>query len=122
MFAMIEEELKELVKEVLAIDSRICQQHLGLHRERPPMAFMQLTGPSKPQKQGQQTGTSLQSSLWMVDASVGPSMVSGTESKGATAVESVAEMEEGNLFSGPMKKVVELLCDEAVRHKLKILT
>ncbi|XP_047430144.1 dynein regulatory complex protein 1 [Mugil cephalus] len=116
MWVMVEGELKQLVEEALALDSRICE-HLGLAWKRPPMAFMHVTGPIQPQQTHQQSGMCFQSSHWMMDASVGPSQESGTESadvfEGGTAAQSVAEVEEGKLSTGTMKKLTEKLCDEA---------
>ncbi|XP_041660491.1 dynein regulatory complex protein 1 isoform X2 [Cheilinus undulatus] len=41
MWLMIEEEMKQLVEEVIALDSLICEQHLGLAWEKPNLAFME---------------------------------------------------------------------------------
>lgn len=131
---MMEAEVKQLVERVLVIDSLICKQHLGLAWERPSMAFMELSGPIQPQKQaGQsvsqlvQTGQALQRSQRIMDTSVGPQLETDTESMGmemykeGTAVqsESGVEVEEGKLSMETLKKVMELLCDEAVRNKFK---
>ncbi|XP_044025293.1 dynein regulatory complex protein 1 isoform X2 [Siniperca chuatsi] len=132
MWLMIEAEVKQLVERALVIDSLICKQHLGLAWERPPMAFMELSGPIQPQKQAWRpahqavsqlyhTGQPLQCSERMMDASVGPRLETDTEStdmemyKKGTAVQSKsgAEVEEGKLSMETLKKVMELLCDEA---------
>ncbi|KAF1376684.1 hypothetical protein PFLUV_G00214040 [Perca fluviatilis] len=132
MWLMIEAEVKQLVERVLVIDSLICKQHLGLAWERPPMEFMERSGPIQPQKQAWRparqavsqlfhTGQALQCSQRMMDLSVGPRLETDTEStdmemyKEKTAVqsESSAEMEEGKLPMETQKKVMELLCDEA---------
>lgn len=135
---MIEAEVKQLVEQALVVDSLICKQHLGLTWERPAMAFMELTGPLKPQKQARrptqqtfsqlfQTGGAVQSSQGMMDASVGPRLESDTEStnmevcREGTAVESGrAAKDEGMVSVETMKKLMELLCDESVRKKSKI--
>ena len=135
---MIEAEVKELVERAVAIDSLICK-HLGLVWERPPMTVMELSGHIQPQKQASrparqapsqsfQTRQALQCSERMMDASVGPRLKNDTESKDMemykerTAVqsESGAEVEEEKLPMETVKKVMELLCDEAVRIKFKI--
>ncbi|XP_045916689.1 dynein regulatory complex protein 1 isoform X2 [Micropterus dolomieu] len=132
MWLMIEAEMKQLVERALVIDSLICKQHLGLAWERPSMAFMELSGPIQPQKQAWRparqgvsqlfhTEQALQSNERMMDASVGPRLETDTEStdmemyKEGTAVqsESGAEVEEEKLSMETMKKVMELLCDEA---------
>lgn len=64
----------------------------------------------------------------MMDASVGPRLETDTENmdaemyKKGTAVqsESGAEVEEGKLSTETLKKVMELLCNEAVSNKFKI--
>ncbi len=136
---MIEAEVKQLVERALVIDSLICKQHLGISWERPPTAFMELSGPIQPQKQAWrpdrqavsqlfQPGRALQCSQRMMDASVGPRLETDTEStdmemyKAGTAVqsESGAEAEEGKLSMETLKKVMELLCDETVRHKIHV--
>uniref|UniRef100_UPI0037E7266B dynein regulatory complex protein 1 n=1 Tax=Semicossyphus pulcher TaxID=241346 RepID=UPI0037E7266B len=128
MWLMIEAEVKQLVERVLAIDSLICKQHLGLAWERPHMAFMERAGPNQTQKpsrspahqvvsQSFDTTQTLQGSQRMKDASVGSTLE--TESTGMevyrTSVqsESGAQAEEGQLSMETVKKVMELLCDEA---------
>uniref|UniRef100_A0A8C2WKG2 Dynein regulatory complex protein 1 n=1 Tax=Cyclopterus lumpus TaxID=8103 RepID=A0A8C2WKG2_CYCLU len=106
MWLMIEEEVKQLRERVLVIDSQICEQHLGLAWERPPVGFMELSGPLQPQKP--------------LRSGQGPRPEVDTEStdmevyKGAGAVpsDSGAEVEEGKLSMETIKKVMELLCDE----------
>ncbi|XP_051264423.1 dynein regulatory complex protein 1 [Dicentrarchus labrax] len=132
MWLMIEAEVKQLVERSLLIDSLICKQHLGLAWERPLMPFMELSGPIQSQKQAWrpahqavsqsfQTGQALQCSQRTMDASVGPRLETDADStdmemyKEGTAVqsESGAEVEEGKLSMETLKKVMELLCDEA---------
>ncbi|CAK6961863.1 dynein regulatory complex protein 1 [Scomber scombrus] len=131
MWLMIEAEVKQLVEQALVFDSMICKQHLCLAWERPAMAFMELTGPLKPQKQSRspthqtfsqlfQTGQAAQCSKGMIDASVGPRLETDAESTGmevcreGTAVESGrAAKEEGMVSVETMKKLMELLCDES---------
>ncbi|XP_076612937.1 dynein regulatory complex protein 1 [Chaetodon auriga] len=124
MWLMLEAEVKQLVERALVIDSLICKQHLGLAWERPPMPFMELSGPIQPKTQAVsqsfQSGRALRRSPTMVDASAGPRLETDTESmdmemyKDGTAVqsESGAEVEEGKLSTETLKKVMELLCDE----------
>ncbi|XP_056277895.1 dynein regulatory complex protein 1 isoform X2 [Pseudoliparis swirei] len=115
MWLMMEEEVKLLRERVLVIDSEICEQHLGVPWERPPMGLVELSGPPQPQKP-------LLGSQRRTDLSVGPGPEVHTEGtdvgvdKGAGAVpqsESGAEVEEGKLSMETMKKVKELLCAEA---------
>jgi len=119
---MMEEEVKLLRERVLVIDSEICEQHLGVPWERPPMGLVELSGPPQPQKP-------LLGSQRRTDLSVGPGPevhTDGTDvgvDKGAGAVpqsESGAEVEEGKLSMETMKKVKELLCAEAVRNKFPL--
>ncbi|KAM9339242.1 dynein regulatory complex protein 1 [Symphorus nematophorus] len=124
MWLMIEEEVKELVEKALDIDSLICRQQLGLAWERPSMVFI------KPQKQmwrptcqaasqSFQTRQALQCSESMMDASVWPRLKTETASmdmemfKEGTAVQSESGAEVGRLSIETVKKVMELLCDEA---------
>ncbi|XP_068432376.1 dynein regulatory complex protein 1 isoform X2 [Clinocottus analis] len=128
MWLMIEADMKQLVERVLVIDSQICKQHLGLSWERPLMDFMELSGPIKPQKQALpaasqifDTGPALQGSQRRMDLSAGPMQETDTEStdmemyKGGETVqsESGAEGEDWKLSRQTVKKVMELLCDEA---------
>ncbi|XP_073348558.1 dynein regulatory complex protein 1 [Pagrus major] len=127
MWLMIEAEVKQLVERVLVIESLIYKQHLGLVWERPPMPFMEHSGPIQPQKQAwrpdrQAKSQSFQTgSQRMTDASVGPQLEAYTEStdmetykEGRVAQsESGAEVEEGKLTTETVKEVMELLCDEA---------
>ncbi|XP_029281704.1 dynein regulatory complex protein 1 [Cottoperca gobio] len=130
MWLMMEAEVKQLAESVLVIDSQICKQHLGLAWQRPPMEFMELSGPVQPQKQvwrpgGQavsqlfHTRQALQGSQRMMDLSVGPRLETDSTDmemyKEGTAVQSVsgAEVHERKLPMETLKKVMELLCDEA---------
>lgn len=134
MWLMIEAEVKQLVERVLVIESLIYKQHLGLAWERPPMPFMEHSGPIQPQKQACGPDRQAESQLFetgsqrMMDASVGPQLEADTESmdmethrEGREAQsESGAEVDEGKLMTETVKKVMELLCDEAVRKKFTI--
>uniref|UniRef100_A0A3B4H868 Dynein regulatory complex protein 1 n=1 Tax=Pundamilia nyererei TaxID=303518 RepID=A0A3B4H868_9CICH len=103
MWVMMEEEVTQLAEKALAIDSLICK-HLGLAWERPSAAFMESPGPRRSQDQR------------MMDASVGPSLE--RDSEHGTGVE------EGELSSEMLMKVMELLCDETgflVEDKLRKL-
>ncbi|XP_039981577.1 dynein regulatory complex protein 1 isoform X2 [Xiphias gladius] len=132
MWLTIEAEVKQLVERALVIDSLIWRQHLGLAWERPPMAFRELCGPIQPQTQAHgparqavsqpfHTGQASQCSRGATDTADGPRPEAGAESTGMamckeeTAVrgESDAEVEEGKLSMETLKKVMELLCDEA---------
>ncbi|KAM6901524.1 LOW QUALITY PROTEIN: dynein regulatory complex protein 1-like [Lycodopsis pacificus] len=125
MWLMIDAEVKQLVERVLVIDSLICKEHLGLAWERTPLEFMELSGTIQPQKQARMpparlchTGQNLQCSQRMMDLSVGPRPETDIESmdeemykEGKTVQsESGAEVEE---VLETLKKVMELLCDEA---------
>lgn len=130
---MIEAEVKQLVEGALLVDSLIYRQHLGLTWERPPMAFMENSGPLKPQKQAQRpnrqcvsqlfhTGQAVQCSQGMMDVSIGPRLETESAAmevcREGTAVESEsAAEEEGKVSMETMKKLMELLCDESVRKK-----
>nr|XP_046229944.1 dynein regulatory complex protein 1 [Scatophagus argus] len=112
MWLMIEGEVKQLVERALVIDSQIYTE-LGLSWERPPMPFMGHSGPIRPKKQA------LPNNQRVMDASVGPKLESAIESrdtemhKERTAVQSESSAEEGNLLMETVKKVMEMLCDEA---------
>ncbi|KAM8725469.1 dynein regulatory complex protein 1 isoform 1-T1 [Acanthopagrus schlegelii] len=127
MWLMIEAEVKQLVERVLVIESLIYKQHLGLAWERPPLPFMERSGPIQPQKQSRRPDRQAESQSFetgsqrMMDASVGPQLEADTESmdmetyrEGREAQsESGAEVDEGKLTTETVKKVMELLCDEA---------
>ncbi|XP_054475060.1 dynein regulatory complex protein 1 [Anoplopoma fimbria] len=132
MWLMIEGEVKQLVERVLVIDSLICKQHLGLTWERPPMEFMELSGPIQPQKQAGMparqavsqlfhTRQNLQFSQRMMELSVESRPETDTESmdmemyKEGKALQSETdeELEEEKLSMDTLKNVMELLCDEA---------
>lgn len=128
---MIEAEVKQLVERVLVIESLIYKQHLGLAWERPPMPFMEHSGPIQPQKRAcgpdrQAESQSFETgSQRMMDASVGPQLEADTESmdmethrEGREAQSESGAEDEGKLTTETVKKVMELLCDEAVRKKL----
>lgn len=127
---MIEAEVKQLVERALVIDSLICKQHLGLSWEKPPMAFMEFSGPIQPQKQAQrstqqvgsqlfQTGQALQCSLGSMETDAeGTSMRIYTA---GTAVQSESSAEVETLSMETLKKVMELLCDETVRRFMFII-
>ncbi|XP_059213087.1 dynein regulatory complex protein 1 isoform X2 [Centropristis striata] len=129
MWLTIDEEVKQLVDRVLVIDSQICRS-LGLTWQRPPMPFMELSGPIQPQKQPEgpacraasqqfDNGQASQWSPMRLDLSVRPKVEDNAERKDVemykdgTSVqsESGAEVEEGRTET--LKKVMELLCDEA---------
>uniref|UniRef100_A0A665X0R2 Dynein regulatory complex subunit 1 homolog (Chlamydomonas) n=1 Tax=Echeneis naucrates TaxID=173247 RepID=A0A665X0R2_ECHNA len=59
MWLAVEAEVKQLVERALLTDSLICEQYLGIAWERPQMAFMELSGPIHPQKQGPETESKL---------------------------------------------------------------
>lgn len=98
------------------------------------MPFMEHSGPIQPQKQACGPDRQAESQLFetgsqrMMDASVGPQLEADTESmdmethrEGREAQsESGAEVDEGKLMTETVKKVMELLCDEAVRKKFTI--
>ncbi|XP_039873604.1 dynein regulatory complex protein 1 isoform X2 [Simochromis diagramma] len=122
MWVMMEEEVTQLAEKASAIDSLICK-HLGLAWERPSAAFMESPGPRRSQEHDTNpTSHPLQTrhlshcSQRMMDASVGPSLE--RDSEHGTGVE------EGELSSEMLMKVMELLCDETgflVEDKLRKL-
>uniref|UniRef100_A0A7N8XST3 Dynein regulatory complex protein 1 n=1 Tax=Mastacembelus armatus TaxID=205130 RepID=A0A7N8XST3_9TELE len=98
MWLMLDAEVKQLVEKLLHIDSLICEQHLGLSWERPTLDFTELSRSSQPQIQRIQEMT-----------------------------ETSAVLETDEMLSREtMKKVMELLCDEAgflvEEELLKLLT
>uniref|UniRef100_A0A669C777 Dynein regulatory complex protein 1 n=1 Tax=Oreochromis niloticus TaxID=8128 RepID=A0A669C777_ORENI len=112
MWVMMEEEVTQLAEKALAIDSLICK-HLGLAWERPSAAFMESPGPRRSQEHDTNPNSHLlqtrhpsHCSQRMMDASVGPSLE--RDSEHSTGVE------EGELSSETLMKVMELLCDETV--------
>ncbi|XP_065819921.1 dynein regulatory complex protein 1 isoform X1 [Labrus bergylta] len=126
MWLMIEEEVKQLVDKVLIIDSLICEQSLGIAWVRPNLPFMEQTDPTQKQAQSsthQAVGNidTSQGGQRMMDASVGPTLETDTDIinvnayKEAKAMqsESAEDEEEGKLTNETLKKVMELLCDEA---------
>lgn len=118
MWITLEAEVKQLVERSLVIDSLICKQHLGLAWERPAMAFMDLSGPIHPQETVHQAVAQVNTSDGLKPEAEAESMDmdrEGTEGQG----ESDAKVEYRKLSLDTAKKVLELLCDEAVRHKCK---
>ncbi|XP_023266563.1 dynein regulatory complex protein 1 isoform X2 [Seriola lalandi dorsalis] len=128
MWITVEAEVKQLVERALVTDSLICKQHLGLAWKRPPMAFMELSGPIQPQKQAHKaaselfpTGQALQCSQGTMDTSDWPRLEAEADStdmemskEGTVGQgEGDAEVEDGKLSMDTLKKVMELLCDEA---------
>ncbi|XP_029352551.1 dynein regulatory complex protein 1 isoform X2 [Echeneis naucrates] len=91
MWLAVEAEVKQLVERALLTDSLICEQYLGIAWERPQMAFMELSGPIHPQKQGPETESKL------LTAGRGESDVKAEDKKPSMAT---------------LKKVMELLCEE----------
>ena len=83
------------------------------------MEFMELSGPIQPQKRAQQA------SQRTMDVSAGLRLQADTDTDiEGTSVqsESGAEVEEGKLPMETLKKVMELLCDKAVRNKFMFIT
>lgn len=127
MWLMIEAEVKQLVERALVIDSMICKQQLGLSWEKPSMAFMEFSGPTQPQKQAhrstQQAGSQLFQTEQALQCSQGSMETEGTSMrmyKAGRAVLSESSAEVETLSMETLKKVMELLCDEAVSNKFKI--
>ncbi|XP_071335511.1 dynein regulatory complex protein 1 isoform X2 [Trachinotus anak] len=123
MWLTVEAEVKQLIERALVIDSLICKHHLGLAWERPPMAFMELSGPIQHQKEASQdvspqfhTGRALQcsQSKGMMDASDGLGATHGEMCmEGSVGQgESNVEVEDKKLPMDTLKKVMEVLCDE----------
>ncbi|KAM6992409.1 dynein regulatory complex protein 1 [Tautogolabrus adspersus] len=126
MWLMIEEEVKQLVEKVLIIDSLICEQHLGIAWVQPNLPFMEQTDPTQTQAQSptHQAVSNMDTSQGgqrMMAASVGPTLETDTDIMNdkaykegkAVQSESAEEVEEGKLTNETLKKVMELLCDEA---------
>ncbi|XP_040051898.2 dynein regulatory complex protein 1 [Gasterosteus aculeatus] len=125
MWLTVDEEVRQLADRALAIDSQICELVLGISWERPPMEFMELSGPRRPQEGAGLLHAGGRAPLCgqrTTDLSVGPRAEAGTESRGETARgEGDAEAEEGKISAATLKKVLELLCDKAgflVENKL----
>lgn len=113
MWITLEAEVKQLVERSLLIDSLICKQHLGLAWERPEMTFMDLSGPIHPQKMVHQA-------IAQVDTSDGLKLEAEAESMDMDGEGTEGQSEsDAKVELDTAKKVLELLCDEAVRHKCK---
>ncbi|XP_026173906.1 dynein regulatory complex protein 1 isoform X2 [Mastacembelus armatus] len=138
MWLMLDAEVKQLVEKLLHIDSLICEQHLGLSWERPTLDFTELSRSSQPQIQAHRpthqpapqllhTGQALQRIQEMTETSA--VLETDADSRDMEMLlqrESEAEVEEEMLSRETMKKVMELLCDEAgflvEEELLKLLT
>ncbi|KAM9421780.1 dynein regulatory complex protein 1 [Salvelinus alpinus] len=142
VWLMNEEEVKALVEKALDTDRLVHEQQLGLAWQRPSLAFMERCGPLQPQRQAQKTAHQAISELLQLgqtsgcspgkgkyqEAGVGPGAESpglavevydsgaGLES-GSSEVEREREGSEGEhsgrLSAKMVKKLLELLCDEA---------
>ncbi|KAJ8009536.1 hypothetical protein DPEC_G00089900 [Dallia pectoralis] len=124
VWLMNEEEVKALVTKALDTDRLIHEQLLGLAWQRPPLAFMERCGPLKNQSQAQNTafqaanelllseGTSSSSLGKYKEAGSGPGVMfqsaAGQESKSSNEGKN-----SGTVSSKTVKKLLELLCDEA---------
>lgn len=97
--------MTQLADKALAIDFLIWKHYLDLPWECPSAAFMDSSGPVSPE-----TSIASHCSRGMMDADgVGPSLE--TDSGDGAG---------GRLSSETLRKVMELLCDEMVRNKLRI--
>uniref|UniRef100_A0A4W5K2M1 Dynein regulatory complex protein 1 n=1 Tax=Hucho hucho TaxID=62062 RepID=A0A4W5K2M1_9TELE len=92
VWLMNEEEVKALVEKALDTDRLVHEQQLGLAWQRPPLAFMERAGPEV-----YESGAGLESGSSEVERE---SEGSGGEHSGTVSVKMV-------------KKLLELLCDEA---------
>ncbi|KAM8840347.1 dynein regulatory complex protein 1 [Spinachia spinachia] len=107
MWLMIDEEVKQLADRALVIDSHICEQVLGVSWEQPPAGFMELCGPTPPQKGAGLLHAGRRASPR--DQRTTDRPVEG----GAVGSEMDAEAEKGKISTLTLKKVQELLCDKA---------
>uniref|UniRef100_A0A8C8H7E1 Dynein regulatory complex protein 1 n=1 Tax=Oncorhynchus tshawytscha TaxID=74940 RepID=A0A8C8H7E1_ONCTS len=108
VWLMNEEEVKALVEKALDTDRLVHEQQLGLAWQRPSLAFMERCGPLQPQRQTQKTAPGL--AVEVYDSGAGLK-------SGSSEVEREREGSEGE-HSGTVsvkmvKKLLELLCDEA---------
>uniref|UniRef100_A0A673Z008 Dynein regulatory complex protein 1 n=1 Tax=Salmo trutta TaxID=8032 RepID=A0A673Z008_SALTR len=91
VWLMNEEEVKALVEKALDTDRLVHEQQLGLAWQRPSMAFMERCGPLQPQRQAQKTAHQAISELLHPGLAV----------------------DVGTVSVKMVKKLLELLCDEA---------
>uniref|UniRef100_A0A8C8IXK4 Dynein regulatory complex protein 1 n=1 Tax=Oncorhynchus tshawytscha TaxID=74940 RepID=A0A8C8IXK4_ONCTS len=94
VWLMNEEEVKALVEKALDTDRLVHEQQLGLAWQRPSLAFMERCGPLQPQRQTQKTAHQAISELLQ-------------EREGSEGEHS------GTVSVKMVKKLLELLCDEA---------
>uniref|UniRef100_A0A8C7GK54 Dynein regulatory complex protein 1 n=1 Tax=Oncorhynchus kisutch TaxID=8019 RepID=A0A8C7GK54_ONCKI len=100
VWLMNEEEVKALVEKALDTDRLVHEQQLGLAWQRPSLAFMERCGPLQPQRQTQKTAHQAISELLQL----GPGLAVEVYDSGAGLESGSSEM---------VKKLLELLCDEA---------
>ncbi|XP_010902771.1 dynein regulatory complex protein 1 [Esox lucius] len=130
VWLMNEEEVKALVTKTLDTDRLIHEQLLGLAWQRPPMAFMERCGPLKNQRQAQNTARQTAAELLQPvgtspcclgnykEASAGPGYTCesgvGQESRSSKADKTGnGGKNSGTVSIKTVKKLLELLCDEA---------
>uniref|UniRef100_A0A673YZK7 Dynein regulatory complex subunit 1 homolog (Chlamydomonas) n=1 Tax=Salmo trutta TaxID=8032 RepID=A0A673YZK7_SALTR len=101
VWLMNEEEVKALVEKALDTDRLVHEQQLGLAWQRPSMAFMERCGPLQPQRQAQKTAHQAISELLQLG------QTSGCKREGSEGEHS------GTVSVKMVKKLLELLCDEA---------
>ncbi|KAM6915143.1 dynein regulatory complex protein 1 [Xenentodon cancila] len=113
MWLLTEAELKQVLERALAIDSLICKQYFGLAWKRPNLPSLELFGPTQPQKLASQLSQPFETEKCSPESDT-ESPCTELFSVGAAAQpRSSPEWEEGKLPREALKKVMELLCDEA---------
>ncbi|KAG9347681.1 hypothetical protein JZ751_005254 [Albula glossodonta] len=105
IWLMNEAEVKALVEKALEMDRMVHEQYLGLPWERPSLAFMERSGPVVPRLHVHGHNSDLQKAEAPSTSSSSSSSSSGARSQAAEQCESISV--------GAVKRILELLCDEA---------
>jgi len=119
IWKMNEEQIKELVSDVLKEDNIIYEQQLGLPWTTPDLEFLKNVGPIKLSKQSKSAMETAHNALSSTasDGSRSPSATGSTHSSHEQTNETAAAMlmmsDVEHLSSLDIKKMLELLCDEA---------
>ena len=135
VWLMSETEVKLLVEQALEIDRLLHEQQLGVAWERPPVAFTERPGHARTRERNRAQRSALQAASHLVrsadsgpgtrDASAGPAY-GRTESVAVARSESHMELDEesqesagkerGKVSTRTVKRLLEVLCDEAVSY------
>ncbi|KAI1897681.1 hypothetical protein AGOR_G00085770 [Albula goreensis] len=104
IWLMNEAEVKALVEKALEMDRMVHEQYLGLPWERPSLAFMERSGPVAPRLHVHGHTSDLQKAE-------APSTSSSSSSSSGARSQAAEQCE--NISVGAVKRILELLCDEA---------